>query len=125
MKLCIVICLVTLVTGEGSVTNIVQREGAETTMSCLLPSDTAWESCMFQHDSQDCVLTADQSNQPCPFQDSQLHVTPDGLCQLVIADIQVSPNILLSSVRGQGVTTYYLSIRVKGGKRRWKIRLRL
>ena len=94
MKLFILLYLLTLVAGEGSVTSVVQRTGATTTMSCLLPSDTDWESCMFQHDSQNCVLTSDQSNQPCPFEDSQLHVTPEGLCQLVITDIQVSLNII-------------------------------
>ena len=95
MKLFILPYLVTLVGGEVSVSNVVQRTGATTTMSCLLPSVTDWKSCMFQKDdSQDCVLTADQSNQPCTFQDSHLHVTPDGLCQLVITDVQVSQNII-------------------------------
>ena len=98
MKLFILPYLVTLVGGEVSVSNVVQRTGATTTMSCLLPSVTDWKSCVFKHQDdsqrQDCVLNADQSNQPCTFQDSHLHVTPDGLCQLVITDVQVSQNII-------------------------------
>ena len=95
MKLFILLYLAPLITGEGSVISIVQRTGVTTTMSCLLPSESDWESCLFHHhqdggQDEDCVLTADQANQPCPFQSSQLHVTPDGLCQLVITDIQVS-----------------------------------
>ena len=90
MKIFPFLCLASLATGGGTVISVVQRTGATTTLSCLLPSD--WESCVFQHEdaSQDCVLTPEQTHQPCPFQNSQLHVTEDGLCQLVISDIQVS-----------------------------------
>ena len=55
-------------------------------------SATGWESCVFHHvESQDgdCVLSPDQAQQPCP-QDSYLHITEDGLCQMVITNIQVS-----------------------------------
>ena len=61
-------------------------------------SAPGWESCLFHQDGSqygDCELTADQTQRPCP-QDSYLHVTPDGLCQLVINNIQVCHQIFSS-----------------------------
>ena len=49
MKRFILLYLVTVVTGEGSgpVISIVQRTGATTTMSCLLPNATMGKSSFY------------------------------------------------------------------------------
>ena len=99
MKIFTFLCLVSLARGGSSVISVVQRSGATTTLSCLLPSTSEWESCLFHHEdsSQDCVLTPEQTNQPCNIQNSQLHITEDGLCQLVITGLsQVSPGVSAS-----------------------------
>ena len=69
-------------------------------------SATGWESCVFHHESQDgdCVLSPDQAQQPCP-QDSYLHITEDGLCQLVITNIQVSRESNIYKIFSSGKVT--------------------
>ena len=96
----IILFLVSLVSVRGEVINIVQRKDSSITLSCPLPS--SWDSCVFNHQDgsqEDCSLSPDQADQPCPFQDSYLHVTSvegSRVCQLVLNKIKVRGKIIRS-----------------------------
>lgn len=74
----------------GELIEIVQKSGKSSTMSCPLP-DSSWSECRFQHfngSQGDCSLHSGQDRKECAsFQDSYLHLTEDGFCQLVIESV--------------------------------------
>ena len=74
---------------------IVQREGRQTTMSCTLPpTKYNWTSCVFEHytgSEGQCGLGPGHQSQQCgSFPHSHVHITQDGLCQLVIESVTES-----------------------------------
>ena len=75
---------------QGNSKNIVQRLSKRTTMSCDLP-ESHWDSCKFQHfdGSQGlCSLVFGQNEAHCEnFEDSFIHITKDGKCQLVLESV--------------------------------------
>ena len=67
-----------------AVTDIVQREGSNTTMSCKMRSSN-WTSCVFKHNDAseaECSILPGQGNlQPCggsSLEDTQIQITEDG-----------------------------------------------
>ena len=78
-------------------TDIVQREGSNTTMSCKLESSN-WTSCVFKHhdpSEAECALLPDQGNlQPCggsSLEETQIQITEDGeYCQLLFRNVHVT-----------------------------------
>ena len=78
-------------------TDIVQREGSNTTTSCKLKSSN-WTSCVFKHhdpSQAECTLLPDQGNlQPCggsSLEETQIQITEDGeYCRLLFRNVHVT-----------------------------------
>ena len=80
-----------------AITDIVQREGSNTTMSCKMKSSN-WTSCVFTHNDQseaECSLLPGQGNlQPCggsSLEDTQIEITEDGeFCRLLLRNVHAT-----------------------------------
>ena len=80
-----------------AVTDIVQREGSNTTMSCKMKSSN-WTSCVFKHNDAseaECSILPGQGNlQPCggsSLEDTQIQITEDGeFCRLLLRNVHVT-----------------------------------
>ena len=80
------------VSSNDTVTNVVQREGRQTTFTCPIPPDDGWSECKFQHpdgsEGQCSVFNRDGGMiQKCgAFGQTEL-VAGGGECKLALASI--------------------------------------
>ena len=75
----------------GDRVRIVQRRGAEVSLSCALPGLAGgWTLCAFSdEDGAECFLSPGEESHPChDISGARIHVTEDGYCRILLTSLE-------------------------------------
>ena len=75
----------------GDRVRIVQRRGAEVSLSCALPGLAGgWTLCAFSdEDGAECSLSPGEESHPChDISGARIHVTEDGYCRILLTSLE-------------------------------------